>query len=980
MPLTSRSNSKLISTLLLFEQFGLGYPDNQKYLAQPGDYLTVTEFLNLADTLFNRLPDKVSRFDIDILRGCLGARLQAEMGRQEIRLILPFTVLGWSGMRMYISKNELNILAPMITASIAIPERFTEDEKNTLAEVLSKAEAVWCLNSGDSFASEIAALAHEQAWELALTRKQQIQAWWADLKNQDKEEVLKFIQTLWKSAPINEEIALNEFYAVAVVRNSRWFKTGLLNIDFPSSVEKLVDNEIFYVAGLTRPIFGEIEPLLIAESFGEKNNSNFVNIIKDSLFWLGHLPTSPKNLIFFGNRAEQLSTVLQGVFSGTTGQSLQEFKQRLISSYQFVKENKIKLDELIANIDIRTNAAKMLNRELPPLLVMNLEQPILPPDYLSRVRNLLPYLPVEFDDKVLNLVNELIVSLKQLWYVWYILLEKIRSFLKDFYWLNDLAKDNPLWDLRSEKVLEFVTKNIDWLIEHDIDLIKELEVIIHSVSWFKLHDGEVPTYSRYPDNLFAVCAIALEKSEVILKDTQITVGKLIFNYRTSSTKSERAGFERLQFVNELKLAEPAKAKYLKILGWYDGLLRSQTEYNEFQNFWQNIEEYLEEYSPENFDKATIVENELTIDQDQESNITKPEKIEQLALETINETRETNSSIKSDDKKYTLIKKVDTSSIKEALPVNELSIIHSTPQAIKSDKPALVFNLEDEKEVDKHRGKIKNVEEKIILEKQIRAFIDEVIEKKNLIFRDDVNKRRFIQLMVSRLKDVRGSLEVAEVLSRAIEDGGLGMNEEKTEQVQEIIEAAKREFEEKRKNQQLPIPEPQTENLPRPEAVKVIPPRPITNTENTRQQWREQILKEIENQSSETITADRPVLSPKPQLVDVKAPPKVVGPLEELRTLSLVDFRRLGSTPQEALSKIKGKIDLLGENSITRRVEAVRAWKSSVVYQQYLRLGRESIEQGKTIGVIVGAHQAQGDSVLTEEEFNAIADFNAKLRF
>ncbi|OHA57182.1 MAG: hypothetical protein A2441_00370 [Candidatus Veblenbacteria bacterium RIFOXYC2_FULL_42_11] len=97
-------------------------------------------------------------------------------------------------------------------------------------------------------------------------------------------------------------------------------------------------------------------------------------------------------------------------------------------------------------------------------------------------------------------------------------------------------------------------------------------------------------------------------------------------------------------------------------------------------------------------------------------------------------------------------------------------------------------------------------------------------------------------------------------------------------------------------------------------------------------------------------------------------------------MNLVDFRRLGSTAQEALQKVKGKIDLLGEMSVTRRVEAVRAWKSSLVYQQYLQLGRESIEQGKPISLVVSNHQTLGDQVLTEDEFTAIADFNAKLRF
>lgn len=309
-------------------------------------------------------------------------------------------------------------------------------------------------------------------------------------------------------------------------------------------------------------------------------------------------------------------------------------------------------------------------------------------------------------------------------------------------------------------------------------------------------------------------------------------------------------------------------------------------------------------------------------------------------------------------------------------LSNTEFIHSSPQTFKSTSPALVFNIEDEKEADKHRDKAGAPP---VLEHVLRAFVDEVIKVKNLVFKDEVNQRRFIQLMVSRLKDVRGPLEVAEVLRKSIEVGGLGMPEEKASQVQTIMEEAKRDFEKRVKEKALNVPELVAEKLPT-SSIKTTSAKPSFDEEAARA-WREQMLREIQAQTQPAVAAtSQPAPLPKPQLADVKAPPKVVGPLEELRSLSLVDFRRLGTTPQEALKKIKGKIDLLGENSIARRVEAVRAWKSSSLYQQYLRLGQESIEQGASVSVVVGNHQNLGDAVLTENEFTAIADFNSQLRF
>lgn len=317
----------------------------------------------------------------------------------------------------------------------------------------------------------------------------------------------------------------------------------------------------------------------------------------------------------------------------------------------------------------------------------------------------------------------------------------------------------------------------------------------------------------------------------------------------------------------------------------------------------------------------------------------------------------------------------------ALPqINSNAFIHTAPQTFKSTKPALVFDMEDEKEADKHRDKAGT---QPVLEHVIRQFVDEIIKDKNLIFKDEVNQRRFVQLMVSRLKDVRGPLEIAEALRKPIEAGGLGMPEEKADQVQTIVEAAKQDFEDKRKQGELKASLPAPVYTPEP-VIKVQPPKPAFDPEAARI-WREQMLREIQTQNQPVnlgagLPASQQVATQRPQLVDVKAPPKVVGPLEELRSLTLIDFRRLGATPQEALQKIKGKIDLLGETSIGRKLEAVKAWKSSVVYQQYLRLGRESIEQGKHISAMVGSHQALGEPVLTENEFTAIADFNARLRF
>ena len=56
--------------------------------------------------------------------------------------------------------------------------------------------------------------------------------------------------------------------------------------------------------------------------------------------------------------------------------------------------------------------------------------------------------------------------------------------------------------------------------------------------------------------------------------------------------------------------------------------------------------------------------------------------------------------------------------------------------------------------------------------------------------------------------------------------------------------------------------------------------------------------------------------------------KLTGPVEELRAITLVDFRRLSRDPSEAAMKIKDKIDLLTGESFEKRSAGIAAWTAS----------------------------------------------------
>jgi hypothetical protein len=113
--------------------------------------------------------------------------------------------------------------------------------------------------------------------------------------------------------------------------------------------------------------------------------------------------------------------------------------------------------------------------------------------------------------------------------------------------------------------------------------------------------------------------------------------------------------------------------------------------------------------------------------------------------------------------------------------------------------------------------------------------------------------------------------------------------------------------------------------------------------------------------------------------DVKAAPRLTGPVEELRALTVIDFRRLSKDPKEASMKVKDKIDLLAEQSYTHRTEGISAWSASEVVQTYLDLMRESLN-GIPLTAAIAARQSAKKPFLTQEEFQAVSELSRQLRY
>ncbi len=320
------------------------------------------------------------------------------------------------------------------------------------------------------------------------------------------------------------------------------------------------------------------------------------------------------------------------------------------------------------------------------------------------------------------------------------------------------------------------------------------------------------------------------------------------------------------------------------------------------------------------------------------------------------------------------------------PIN----LQSTPQVMKKPEPAFFFDINDEKEADRYREPITKSQwpRADNLEKNLRQLAEEVIKNNNFRFKDETSHKRFVNLFVSYMKDVRDVMEVKEMLTKEIATGGLGLQPDKANIVLDILKKVHNELPKKMEEwsklatSSLPPVSSQSPNeelVTRNELPEQLPPGVIAPPAPLKE-GNEEIKPEPWQQIPNLPPIPETPIQTTKKLEDVKAPPKILGPIEELRLLNLVDFRRLGTGASDIANKIVAKIQLIGETGIGRKYQAIRAWQASPVYRMYVDIGIQSIEQQKKVSDIILAKQQVGEETLTVAEFEAIVDLNKKLRF
>lgn len=112
--------------------------------------------------------------------------------------------------------------------------------------------------------------------------------------------------------------------------------------------------------------------------------------------------------------------------------------------------------------------------------------------------------------------------------------------------------------------------------------------------------------------------------------------------------------------------------------------------------------------------------------------------------------------------------------------------------------------------------------------------------------------------------------------------------------------------------------------------------------------------------------------------DVHFTPRVFTPIDELKYMTLKNFRNLNADPVAATEIVKHKLEALAKDDFSWRLEGISAWKQCPVNKMYVDIYHTAMSEGKQIGQVIEAKQKASPEALTSAEFEAIFSFNQEI--
>lgn len=231
--------------------------------------------------------------------------------------------------------------------------------------------------------------------------------------------------------------------------------------------------------------------------------------------------------------------------------------------------------------------------------------------------------------------------------------------------------------------------------------------------------------------------------------------------------------------------------------------------------------------------------------------------------------------------------------------------------------------------------------------------EEIYRKLNLPLAPDVRNRLF-GLIELRLKDVRSEDEVRDWLVLPEKQMGIGLAADKAGLVLKIC----REYAQKTALSAQADVAP----LKRPPGIPTAPqnaPAALMKEDREPLPAKDAPFNSFVHAPQTRKSATEPGLSPqkepvaRPIVRDIApAVPVNLGPVEEVKYISLVDFRRLSSDAAEAASRLKQKFLNMKDESYILFINCLEAWRQSPLFLEYIGVSIEALNSRKKLADVI----------------------------
>lgn len=309
---------------------------------------------------------------------------------------------------------------------------------------------------------------------------------------------------------------------------------------------------------------------------------------------------------------------------------------------------------------------------------------------------------------------------------------------------------------------------------------------------------------------------------------------------------------------------------------------------------------------------------------------------------------------------------------------------------KQEGAAFYFHPEDEEEV-RNLNKDKELGEQI----NVEPFAEEIILQSGLVFASEVLGKKVKNIIIARLKHVREQAETRDALTRPSTEGGVELSEADANVLLLLISQKLEQLE----SGKVPVAvESELDKLIKQadDVYDFSQVKPSESTKSSSEEFAENLQSLQPELIKKPIYSEPPLkpsalpqqpklkrpiaLSSRPKVSDVTQVERVRGPIEELKYMNLAELHRIGTNALDNIGRIKDKIDALEEESFNKKVEGIKGWRQSPLYNLYLDIGRQSMEQGKSVSQVIMEREQLDQETLTLPEFEKVSDLNQELRY